>query len=226
MAAPSAPRDRRASRATCGGRAALRPGRTPDGNRTRCRPVRAGAAGRKPSSIARSTISSASSPARRFVLVERDLVLGEAAGRRAVEQAARRRPALPSACSTPGCRAPAAGRAAADDRLPRRPVLAGLVIGDRGVAGAVAARLDQVDRAAQDEAAVDQHRIRHAARIASPRPSARSANSKRRGTQPSDRGRRRTQTRRSRAMSGDLVAPDAIDRRRELFLVLASRPER
>ena len=74
--------------------------------RTCTRARRAPAA--KPSSIARSTISSATRPARRFGVVERDLVLDEAAGRGAVEQPARH-DRLPSGSLRSPCRRAPAG---------------------------------------------------------------------------------------------------------------------
>ena len=56
--------------------------------------------------------------------------------------------------------------AAADDRPRRRPVAAGLVIGDPQLFRLVAG-LDDVDRAAQHEAAVDRDRLGDAALVAS-----------------------------------------------------------
>ena len=116
-------------------RGAARPGRTPGRKSHQVHARRRGAAGRKPSSIARSTISSASRPMRRFVLVERDLVIDEPAGRRC------------SRTGGPDCTGRLQrlldrqavehrlqDRAAADHRLPGRPVLAGLVIGDAEIA--------------------------------------------------------------------------------------------
>ena len=51
-----------------------------------------------------------------------------------------------------------------DDRSPLRPVLRGLVVGDSQNLRA-GLSLDQVDRAAQDEAAVDRHRLALAVRV-------------------------------------------------------------
>jgi hypothetical protein len=92
-------------------------------------------------------------------------------------------------------------RAAADDRLRRRPVAAGLVIGDAEVLRVVPA-LDDVDGSAKREPPVDDDRIRDAALRAS-RPSSErpKLNSKYSGIQAPASGSFRTQTRRSRPIA-------------------------
>ena len=107
--------------------------------------------------------------------------------------------------------------------LLRRAILAGLVIGDAELhtAGLL---LDQIDRAAQEKAAVDQDGIGDAARIARLRRTRPKLNSKYSGCQSPLSGRRRAQTRRSRRDVGNLVAPDPVDRGREPFVVVGGDP--
>ena len=99
------------------------------------------------------------------LLVERNRVIGEAAGRGAIEQAPRLDRLVQCALHRQSIEHRLQDRAAADHGLPGRPVLARLVIRDAQVA---ALCFDQVDRAAQQETAVDEDGVRHARRIAAP----------------------------------------------------------
>ena len=157
-------------------------------------------------------------------VVDRDLVIGEAARRGAVEQPSRRRPASSQPCST--ARLYSTGCSIAPPPITvfqRRAVLAGLVIGDAQLRRP-RLLLDEIDRAAQQEAAVDQHRIGHAARIAALRRVRPKLNSKYSGMPVAAVGQAPRPDAQVARDVGDLVAPDPIDRRRELLVVLGRDP--
>src|SRR5439155_26226348 len=99
------------------------------------------------------------------VVVDRNLVLDETAGRRAVEQPAGRHFFLQPLPHCGAVENRLQHRPSTDDEIRRRPVLPGLVIGDAEHVE-VGAMLDEIDRSVQDEPAVDDDGLAQAAGIA------------------------------------------------------------
>ena len=152
------------------------------------------------------------------VVVDRNLVLRETAGRRAVEQ-----PACDDFLAQPLLDRDAVQhrlqhRPAADNQIRIRSVLARLVIGDPQHVE-IGPMLDEIDRAAEDEAAVDDDRIRQAARVAPlvVQPEAELEVLRLPGAAVGELLHPDAEV---APQLVDLVAPHAIDRRRELFRVV------
>ncbi len=162
------------------------------------------------------------------VVVDWNLVLRETAGRRAVEQPARSDSLPESPLDGNAVQHRLQRRSAADDEIGIRSVFAGLVIGDPQHVE-VGPMLDEIDRAAEDEASVDGHRIRQAAGVAtlghierSRRPAGAQAEAELEvfRTPRAAIGELLHPDAKVAPYLVDLVAPDPIDGRRELLRVV------
>src|SRR5262249_54079590 len=98
------------------------------------------------------------------VVVDRDLVLGESACRRRVEEPAEHDFLLQRLLDASAVQHRLQDRSSAHDQIGIRPVLARLVVRDTEDVD-IAPMLDEIDRAAQDESTVDDNRIGQAPRI-------------------------------------------------------------
>src|SRR5262249_46778935 len=150
-------------------------------------------------------------------LVDGDFVIGEPSRRRAVEEPPRMHAGVERLLDGEAVQDGLEDAAPADHGLPGRAVPAGLVIGDAEETGSRSLPLDEIDRSAQLEPPVDEDRIRDAGGV--PRgvvhvgPKAERELEERRF--PAGRLRQPAHPYAQVARDvGDLVAPDAIDRRR------------